>query len=92
MQVLLIWTGIIVAVALAFWAGLLVGRNNPKIADKANTLADSAVEKAKETLNNKGHGYADFIPVIWIVLIISGFAWFALSGWIVFLIRLLRGC
>lgn len=47
MQVL-IWIGIIIAVVLAFWAGLLVGRKNPKVADKASTLADSAVEKAKE--------------------------------------------
>lgn len=40
-------------------------------------------------LNNKGHGYISFLPILWAVLIASGVAWIALSGWIVFLIRLI---
>lgn len=42
-------------------------------------------------LNNKGHSPINFLPVLWAVLIASGLAWVALAGWIVFLIRLIRG-
>jgi len=94
----LIWIAIIVAVILAFWAGLLVGRKNPKIADRASELADSAKEKAEDAAekakglvnNNKGHGYfGSIVWIVWIVLVFSGAAWIALSGWIVYLVRIL---
>lgn len=39
---------LVVMAALIFWAGFLVGRNNPRRADKAQRLEESAVEKARE--------------------------------------------
>ena len=40
----------IISAAMVFFGGLLVGRNNPKIADKASELADKCVDAAKDKI------------------------------------------
>ena len=40
--------------------------------------------------NNKGHGYiGSIVWILWLVLIASGLAWIGITGWIIFLIRLI---